>query len=104
MKVHIVLSHKLVEMDVLGVKPPLLPLGCKIRGDANITYTGFKLDTVKTCVIMTSWCEPTHTSTKKSLDRVSRLAKGAHRGPFPSCLDQGRHLRRERGHPTLDPE
>ena len=40
-------------MDVLGVKPPLLPLGCKIRGDANITYTGFKLDTVKSRVIMT---------------------------------------------------
>lgn len=75
MKVHIVLSHKLVEMDILGVKPPLLPLGCKIRGDADITYTGFKLDTVNSCVLMTKWCEPTHTSTKKSLDRVSRLAK-----------------------------
>jgi hypothetical protein len=51
-KVHVVLSHELVQVNVLGVEPPLLPLGCEIRGDANITYTGFKLDTVRSCV---SW-------------------------------------------------
>ncbi len=52
-KVHVVLSHELVEMNVLGVEPPLLPLGCEIRGDANVTYAGFKLDTIKPCVITT---------------------------------------------------
>jgi hypothetical protein len=52
-KVNVVLSHELVEMNVLGVEPPLPPLGCKIRGDANITYAGFKLDTIGPCVIMT---------------------------------------------------
>ena len=40
-------------MNVFGVEPPLLPLGCEIRGDANITYTGFELDTVRSHVIMT---------------------------------------------------
>ena len=48
-EVHVVFSHELVEVNVLGVEPPLFPLGCEIRGDANITYAGFKLDTVRPC-------------------------------------------------------
>ena len=52
-EVHVVLSHELVETNVLRVEPPLPPLSCEICGDANITYAGLKLGTVRPCVIMT---------------------------------------------------
>lgn len=52
-KVHVVLSHELIKMNVLGVEPPLLPLRRKTRSNANITYAGFKLDTVRPHAIMT---------------------------------------------------
>ena len=91
-------------MNVLGVEPPLLPLRCEIRSDANITYAGFKLDTIMPYVIGTKRRKLTHTSGKKSSNDVNGLGKGTHRGPSPSCLDQGHRPRRERGHPTLDPE
>ena len=40
-------------MNVFGVEPPLLPLRCEIRSDANIAYTGFELDTVRPHIIVT---------------------------------------------------
>jgi len=44
MEVYIVLAHELIEMDVLRIEPPLLPLGCEIRGNAKVTDRGLKLD------------------------------------------------------------
>ena len=51
-EIHVVLAHELIEIDVLGIKPPLLPLGREICGNANIAYGGFELKVVRQYIIM----------------------------------------------------
>ena len=42
-KIHIVLSHELIEVNVLRIEPPLFPLGREICGNADVAYWGIKL-------------------------------------------------------------
>jgi len=51
-EVHIILSHELVELNILGVEPPLPPLRCEIRSDADIAYACFELHTIDLCVMV----------------------------------------------------
>lgn len=39
MKRYVVLAHKLIEFDIVGIMPPLLPLIRIVRSDRNIAYT-----------------------------------------------------------------
>jgi hypothetical protein len=52
MEIHVVLAHELIEVDVLGVKPPLLVLGREIRCNANVAYRGFELQVIRKYIIM----------------------------------------------------
>jgi len=45
-EIHVVLAHELIKVDVLGIKPLLLPLGREICGDAKVAYRGFELQEV----------------------------------------------------------
>jgi hypothetical protein len=51
-EIHVVLAHELIEMDVLGIKPPLLPLGREICGNTNIAYRGIELQVIRQYNIM----------------------------------------------------
>lgn len=51
-EIHIVLAHELIEMDIPGIKPPLLPLGREICGYADVAYRGIILQVVKQCMVM----------------------------------------------------
>lgn len=42
-EIHIVLAHELIEMNVLRIKPPLLPLGREICSNADVAYRGIEL-------------------------------------------------------------
>jgi hypothetical protein len=46
-EVHIVFAHELIEMNVLGIKPPLLPLGREICGYAEVAYGGIVLQVIR---------------------------------------------------------
>jgi hypothetical protein len=50
-EIHVVLAHELIKMDVLGIKPPLLPLGREICGNANVAYRGFELQVIRKYII-----------------------------------------------------
>jgi hypothetical protein len=51
-KIHIVLAHELIELNVLGIEPPLLPLGGEICGNAEIAYRGIELQVIRQYDIM----------------------------------------------------
>lgn len=42
-EIYIILAHELIETDVLGVKPPLLPLGGIVCGNAWISKRSVEL-------------------------------------------------------------
>jgi hypothetical protein len=46
-EIHVVFAHELIEMDILGITPPPLPLRCEIRRDTKIPYRCFKLDAIR---------------------------------------------------------
>jgi hypothetical protein len=46
-EIHIVLAHELIEMNILGIKPPLLPLGREICGNADVAYWGIVLRVIR---------------------------------------------------------
>ncbi len=52
MEIHIVFAHELVQMDVLGVEPPLLPLGREICGNADVAYRCIELQVIRECNII----------------------------------------------------
>jgi hypothetical protein len=52
MEIHVVLAHELIEVDVLGIKPPLLILGREICCNANVADRGFELQVFRQYVIM----------------------------------------------------
>ena len=43
MEVDVVLAHELIQVNVLLVEPPLLPLLSVVRGDTDVADTCFKL-------------------------------------------------------------
>ena len=51
-EIHIVLAHELIEMNVLWIKPPLLPLGREICGNADVTYRGIILQVIRQYTVM----------------------------------------------------
>ena len=51
-EIHVVFAHELIKIDVLGIKPPSLPLRCEIRGYANVAYRGFKLKAIRQSIIV----------------------------------------------------
>ena len=51
-EIDIVLAHELIEMDVLGIKPPLLPLGREVCGNADVAYRGIELQVIRQYIIM----------------------------------------------------
>jgi hypothetical protein len=51
-EIHVVFAHELIEMDVPGIQPPLLPLGCEIGGDARVAYRCVELETIRTYIVM----------------------------------------------------
>jgi hypothetical protein len=51
-EIHIVLAHELIEMNVLRVKPPLLPLGREIGGNAEVAYRGIILLGIRQNMVM----------------------------------------------------
>ena len=51
-EIHIVLAHELIEMNVLRVKPPLLPLGREIGGNAEVAYRGIILRGIRQNMVM----------------------------------------------------
>lgn len=53
MEIHVVFAHELIEMDVLGIQPPLLPLGCEIRSNTRIAYRCVELEAIRPCIVMT---------------------------------------------------
>ena len=73
MEIHIVLPHELIEVNVLGVEPPLFPLRGEIRGYAKITYRGIKLCAIRWCVIVTRRSDLTQTSGENSLSHGNQL-------------------------------
>jgi hypothetical protein len=52
-EIHVVFAHELIEMDVLGIQPPLLPLGCEIRSNTRIAYRCVELEAIRPCIVMT---------------------------------------------------
>ncbi len=52
MEIHIVLAHELIEVNVLRIKPPLLPLGREICGNADVAYRCIELQVIRQHVIM----------------------------------------------------
>jgi hypothetical protein len=48
---NVVLAHELVQADVLGIVPPLLPLICVVCGDRNVTDAGVEPDVQHLLVI-----------------------------------------------------
>ena len=42
-KVDIVLAHELIEIDILGVEPPLLPFRRIVRSDTGVTNRSIEL-------------------------------------------------------------
>ena len=52
MEIHIVLAHELIEMNILGIKPPLLPFGREICGNADVAYRGIELQVIRQYIIM----------------------------------------------------
>ena len=51
-EIHVVFAHELIEMDVLGIQPPLLPLGCEIRGNTKVTYRCVELKAIRQYIVM----------------------------------------------------
>jgi len=51
-EIHIVFAHELIEMDILGIKPPLPPLGCEIRCNTNVAYRCFELEKIRQYIDM----------------------------------------------------
>lgn len=47
MEIYIVFAHELIEMDVLRITPPSLPLGREIRGNTEVAYRGFELEAIR---------------------------------------------------------
>jgi hypothetical protein len=101
-EIYVVLSHELVEMDVLGIEPPLLPFGCEVRCDAKIAYRGFELEAIRRYIIMARGRRHTQTSVNELFNERENVMQATHKGPFPSYLGQGRHPTQGRGHPTSD--
>ncbi len=52
MEIRVVFAHELIEMDVLGIKPPLLPLGCEIRGNTRVAYRCVELEAIRQYIVM----------------------------------------------------
>lgn len=42
-EVNVILAHELVEMNILGVEPPLLPILGIVGGDTGVSNWGIKL-------------------------------------------------------------
>ena len=51
-EIHVIFAHELIEMDVPGIQPPLLPFGCEIGGDARVAYWCVVLETISTYIVM----------------------------------------------------
>ena len=50
-EIHVIFAHELIEMDVLGIQPPLLPLGCEIRGNTKVAYRCVKLEAIRQYIV-----------------------------------------------------
>lgn len=48
----VVFAHELIEMYVVGIQPPLLPLGCEIRGDTRVSYRCVELEAIRQYIVM----------------------------------------------------
>ena len=46
MEIHVVLAHELVQINILRIEPPLLPLGSIVRRYARITNRRVKLESI----------------------------------------------------------
>ena len=51
-EIHVIFAHELIEMDVPGIQPPLLPFGCEIGRDARVAYRCIVLETISTYIVM----------------------------------------------------
>jgi hypothetical protein len=51
-EIRVVFAHELIEMYVLGIQPPLLPLGCEIRGNTGVAYRCVELEAIRQYIVM----------------------------------------------------
>ena len=103
MEIHVVLAHELVELDVVLIEPPSLPLWCVVCCDTRVADGCVELMRLSAHAVVDNMFVLTHTSAQVRQRRQGKNTNTTHTAPFPSSRGHLHPPPSARAHPRSSP-